>query len=80
MEYTNLKDNFYPSPLNNYSFKIACTIFRVIIFQDYAAATSLQNDTFDLQVTSPVLANGDHSELQNNSRTLTERHKHIKKF
>ena len=39
-------NKYYPSP--SHFFKIACTIFRVIIFQDFAAP-SLQNETFDLQ-------------------------------
>ena len=43
---TNLKDNFYLSPLN-FS-KIVCTIFGVIIFQDFAAP-SHQNNTLNLQ-------------------------------
>ena len=40
-EWTNLKDKFYP--LN--FFKIARTIFGVVIFQDFPAP-SLQNDAF----------------------------------
>ena len=52
---TNLKDTFYPSPLN--LFKIARTIFGVFIFQDFVAP-SLPNDTFDLQTGRPVLADG----------------------
>ena len=42
---TNLKDKFYPSPLN--FFKIARASF-VVINIDFAAP-SLQNDAFDLQ-------------------------------
>ena len=57
---TSLKGTFYYSPLN--FFKIARTIFGVFIFQDFAAP-SLQNDTFDLQIGQPVLANGKHSKL-----------------
>ena len=52
------KVKFYPSTLN--FFKIVHTIFRVIIFQDFAAP-SLQNDAFDLQTSlsgQPVLTNG----------------------
>ena len=36
-ENIDMKETFYPSPLN--VFKIACTSFRVIIFQDFAAQT-----------------------------------------
>ena len=60
----NLKDSFYPSPLN--VFKIARTSFGVIIFQDFAAP-SLQNDALDLQTGQsgrPILANGKYSESQ----------------
>ena len=60
-ECTNLKDKFYPSPSN--FFKIARTIFGVIIFQDCATA-SLQNDAFDFQAGRPVLAYGMHSMLK----------------
>ena len=61
MEFTNFKDDLYPSLLN--FFKMAHTIFGVIIFRDFAAP-SLQNDTFDLQTRwpdQPVLSNGKHS-------------------
>ena len=36
-ENVDMKDKFYPSRLN--FFKIACTSFRVIIFQDFAEQT-----------------------------------------
>ena len=51
-----VKGKFYPSPSN--FFKIARTIFEVIIFQDFTSS-SLQNDGFDLQTGRfewPVLA------------------------
>ena len=58
-----MKDKFYPSPSN--FFKIARTIFGVFIFQDFNAAPSLQNDSFDLQTgcrsSLPVLTNGKQS-------------------
>ena len=53
----------YPSSSN--FFKIARTIFGVIIFQDFAAP-SLQNDAFDLQTGQsgqPVLTKGVRSQV-----------------
>ena len=46
LEFSNFKNKFYPSNLN--FFKIVCTIFRVIIFQDFAAP-SPQNGAINLQ-------------------------------
>ena len=60
-EFTNFKDKFHAS--NSNFFKIARTIFALIIFQDFAAP-SLQNDSFDLQTGRsgrPTLANGKHT-------------------
>ena len=51
-----MKDKFYPRPSN--FFKIARTIFGVIILQDFAAP-SLQNGAFEYKLAG--LANGKHS-------------------
>ena len=55
-----LKHMFYPRPSNFIT--MACTVFGVIIFQDFAAP-SLQNDTFGSQTGHcdwPVLAKRKH--------------------
>ena len=58
-ECTNFKNPLYPSPSN--FFKIARTIFGVIVFQDFAVP-SLQNDALHTgQTHQPVLASGNHS-------------------
>ena len=65
-ECTNLT---YPCPSN--FFKMARTIFGVIIFRDFAAP-SLQNGAFDLQIgrqDHSILANGKHSTYDNISIT-----------
>ena len=65
-----MKNKLYHGPSN--FFKIARTIFEVIIFQDFVAPL-LQNDAFDLQTSlsgRPALANGRRPRLEAKTASL----------
>ena len=75
-----MKDKFYSGPSN--PFKKARTIFEVIILQDFAAS-SLQNDAFDLQTSlsgRPVLTNGRRPRLETKMACLVNLRLSSQKF